>query len=38
MKIIREGVCGQTRSGKPVERYILEGGGLRAAVLCKFEH
>jgi aldose 1-epimerase len=33
MKIIREGVCGQTRSGKPVERYILEDGGLRAAVL-----
>ncbi|MGM9612514.1 MAG: galactose-1-epimerase, partial [Butyricicoccus sp.] len=33
MKITRDSAVGQTRSGKPVERYILEGGGLRAAVL-----
>lgn len=33
MKITRDSAFGQTRSGKPVERYILEGGGLRAAVL-----
>ena len=33
MKITRDSILGTTRSGKPVERYLLEGGGLRAAVL-----
>lgn len=33
MKITRDSILGTTRSGKPVEQYLLEGGGLRAAVL-----
>lgn len=33
MKVYGEGICGQTQAGKPVERYMLECGALRAAVL-----
>lgn len=33
MRIYRDRVLGETQSGEPVERYILEDDGLRAAVL-----
>lgn len=33
MYIASEGVIGRSRSGKPVERFVLEGSGLRMAVL-----
>ncbi len=33
MKTYRESIIGENRAGKQVERYMLEGGGLRAAVL-----
>lgn len=33
MKTYRDGILGQTRAGEPVERYLLEDGGLRMAVL-----
>ena len=33
MKIYCDGIFGYTQAGKPVQRYILEGSGLRMSVL-----